>query len=134
MRITSLKTWQKCWSLWQKTIKKGVLTLVESWLERLIAWSRASINSRFKRLTSFAWRCSSVVEPYIDETPDINEIWLPWATEKRDDKCHKKIGRHKITICKITFIIFLRICKPMICVWWWMKANKTTCWWWLSDR
>ena len=75
-------------SIWIIYLLKGknncqVLTFVDSWLDKLITCSRASVNSRFNRRTSFACRCSSVIDPYIDEPPDMSDIWLPWAVVKK---------------------------------------------------
>lgn len=109
------------------------LTLVESWLERLITWSRASCSSRLRRRTSLACLCSSVVEPYIDDPPDINEIWLPWTI--------RRVSEHQETSINSshTFIILLRVSQPMTWIMSWWKqtseASRRWCWaCWLTPR
>jgi len=72
-----VKNKNKDWQTSGKHLKAFLLTFVDNWLDKLITCSRASVNSRFKRRTSFACRCSSVVEPYIEEPPDMSDIWLP---------------------------------------------------------
>lgn len=98
-----------------------VLTFVDSWLDRLITCSRASVNSRLSRRTSLAWRCSSVVEPYIDDPPDINEIWLPCAVVKIHFYCRQKL----VSIALLTVVILLLIHQTMVCVGWRKQARKT---------
>lgn len=59
---------------------QNALTLVDSWLERLMTWSLASHSSRFSRRTSFAWRSSA--DPYKDEPPDKSDAALPCTIQK----------------------------------------------------
>lgn len=81
-----------------KIYKINVLTLVESWLDRLMTCSRASHNSRLRRRTSAAWR-SSAVDPYNDEPPDSNEAALPCtdddgdSTAKQEEKWNRGSNR-----------------------------------------
>lgn len=88
--------------------------------------SRASVNSRLSRRTSFAWRCSSVVEPYIDDPPDISEIWLPWADT---NKIISVIQWQSFKL-QFTFVILLLINKPVVRKRWRKKPREATWRWW----
>lgn len=115
-----------------KSNSSQVLTLVDNWLDKLMTCSRASVNSRFSLRTSFAWRCSSVVDPYIDDPPDMSEIWLPCAVGERNGNWFWFI----LMTSMFTVVILLLIDEPMIRVCWWKKPSETTRGWgcWLTPR